>query len=93
MQSEIIEVRAIIRGYVQGIGFRATARTQANRLGVKGTARNLADGTVEVFAQGNKHQIDKLFQAIEKDIGADNIQDIERTPVPLHEYDGFHIIH
>lgn len=93
MQSELIEERAIIHGYVQGVGFRATARFQANRLGIKGTARNLADGTVEIYAQGTKHQLDRLFQAIEKEIGIDNIQNIERTPVPLKEYEDFHIIH
>jgi acylphosphatase len=47
----------VIRGFrvfgkVQGVFFRHSTRIEAERLGVRGIARNLADGSVEVFAQG-----------------------------------------
>jgi acylphosphatase len=45
-------VRWIIRGDVQGVGFRHFARQSAVQLGLRGTVRNLADGTVEVFVAG-----------------------------------------
>lgn len=93
MHSEILEVHAIIIGLVQGVGFRATARSLAHRMGMKGTARNLPDGNVEVYAQGTKQQIDKLFQGIKQEIGPENIEDIKIEYIPLRNYDGFHIVH
>ncbi|HVZ74421.1 MAG TPA: acylphosphatase [Polyangia bacterium] len=45
-------LRAVVRGRVQGVGFRASAATEARRLGLKGFVRNLFDGTVETVAEG-----------------------------------------
>jgi len=52
--------RYIVRGYVQGVGFRSFVQRRANELGVTGTVRNLDDGTVEVIASGTKRQLDAL---------------------------------
>jgi acylphosphatase len=43
---------ALITGYVQGVGFRYSARREAQRLGLSGWIRNLSDGDVEVLAEG-----------------------------------------
>jgi acylphosphatase len=47
-----IRRRVVVRGQVQGVGFRMNAREQARRLGLIGYARNLPDGAVEVEAEG-----------------------------------------
>ena len=47
-----IAKRCIVTGNVQGVWYRAAARHEAERLGVTGYARNLADGSVEVLACG-----------------------------------------
>lgn len=52
--------RFIVSGKVQGVFFRASTREQAVRLGLRGYARNLADGTVEVVAAGDPDAIDAL---------------------------------
>jgi len=44
--------RFIVRGRVQGVGFRFFAIRAAQRLGVVGSVRNLPDGTVEAIAEG-----------------------------------------
>jgi acylphosphatase len=49
---EIIRRHAIVRGSVQGVGFRMNARFEARRLGLVGSAANLPDGSVEVEAEG-----------------------------------------
>jgi acylphosphatase len=44
--------RLVVRGRVQGVGFRASVRARARALGVSGWARNRPDGAVEVAAEG-----------------------------------------
>jgi acylphosphatase len=52
----------VVRGRVQGVGFRWSAMSEANRLGVAGWARNLPDGRVEVHAQGNPQAVMALVE-------------------------------
>jgi len=54
------QARFIVSGRVQGVGFRAATRAQALRLTLRGIARNLADGNVEVLAIGEAAALDAL---------------------------------
>lgn len=49
-----------VRGRVQGVFFRHATRLEAERLQVRGTARNLADGAVEVRAAGEAAAVEAL---------------------------------
>ncbi|RME82213.1 MAG: acylphosphatase [Zetaproteobacteria bacterium] len=51
-------MRARVHGRVQGVFFRASAASEARRLGVSGWIRNRRDGTVETFAQGLPEAVD-----------------------------------
>ncbi len=53
-------VRFLISGKVQGVFFRASTRQQAQRLGLRGHAKNLSDGRVQVLASGDDDAIDTL---------------------------------
>ena len=52
--------RFLVSGKVQGVWFRASTREQALRLNLRGFARNLADGSVEVVAQGEEDSLARL---------------------------------
>ena len=51
-------------GRVQGVGFRYSVRKVANEFEVTGSVRNLADGRVELVAEGNKDELDAFRQGI-----------------------------
>jgi len=50
--------RWLVRGRVQGVGFRYFTQREATALGVTGWTRNLDDGRVEVFGQGRPETLD-----------------------------------
>lgn len=52
--------RFLVSGKVQGVWFRASTRDEALRLGLRGCARNLDDGRVEVVAVGADDAVDQL---------------------------------
>ena len=54
----------IFSGSVQGVGFRYTVFNIANRYCLTGMVRNLADGTVEMTAQGSQDDIDNCLRDI-----------------------------
>jgi acylphosphatase len=54
------EKRFLVRGRVQGVGFRWWARSQARELGITGSVRNTEDGSVEVLARGSSQQLAAL---------------------------------
>jgi acylphosphatase len=58
---ETKRVRLIIRGRVQGVGYRASALEEGERLGLRGWVRNLPDGAVELEAEGARAVLDRLI--------------------------------
>lgn len=58
------QVRVIYEGEVQGVGFRHTARSLANGLGVAGGVENLPDDTVRLVAEGPEDVLKRLLLQI-----------------------------
>ena len=55
-------VRVRIRGLVHGVSFRANMAQRAADLGVRGWVRNLPDGSVEAFLEGDERSVNKVVE-------------------------------
>ena len=62
----IIRMTAFVHGHVQGVGFRWWTRCRALELGLTGYAKNLVDGRVEVVAEGDEGDVEKLRRLLEE---------------------------
>ena len=80
-------------GYVQGVGFRYTARTVATGFEITGIVRNLPDGCVELTAEGTRAELDDFRQAL-RDAGlAGFIRDeLVNWADAKNEFRGFEIV-
>jgi acylphosphatase len=56
----VIAQRLVIRGRVQGVGYRYAMTAAAEALGVTGWVRNRRDGTVEAVVQGDEELVERL---------------------------------
>jgi acylphosphatase len=81
----IVARRFIVRGRVQGVGFRWFVEREAHILGIAGWVRNNADSSVEVLAQGTKEQLAGLRSRLRQGPRAarvDDVEEFESQPIP-----------
>lgn len=82
--------RFIVRGRVQGVGFRYFAIRVARQAGVTGSVRNLADGTVEAIAEGPPEAIDDFRMALERGPSYAHVEKVDAFEMqPTGRYTGF----
>ncbi|MFC4000630.1 acylphosphatase [Prauserella oleivorans] len=63
-QQDTTRLTAWVHGMVQGVGFRWWTRSRALELGLVGSATNLADGRVQVVAEGPKDDCERLLELL-----------------------------
>jgi acylphosphatase len=83
--------RFLVEGRVQGVGFRAWTRRRALELGLRGHARNLPDGRVEVLAAGTPAALAQLADALRAGPALARVDAVTRTTVEAFDGEGFHI--
>ena len=62
MGEEIKRIHVNVQGIVQGVFFRVSTKEVAQKIGLKGTVRNLRDGSVEIIAEGKEEDLIKLIK-------------------------------
>ncbi len=83
--------RYLVHGRVQGVGFRYFVLRQAEALGLTGFARNRADGSVEVVAEGSEQALANLEAKLRVGPSFSEVIQVERETVPSRGDGSFHI--
>jgi acylphosphatase len=73
----------VIRGDVQGVGYRYFAKGAAERLGVKGFVRNLHSGEVEVYAEADDASLGLLRLELERGPRMAQVTEVIEKDVPI----------
>jgi acylphosphatase len=81
--------RFLVTGRVQGVFFRASTRERALKLGLRGHAKNLADGRVEVLAEGDASAIDALERWLHIGPPMARVESVERGDAGVADVAGF----
>jgi acylphosphatase len=84
-------LHVVVRGSVQGVGFRYFIQRKARQLGLHGWVRNNDDGTVELLAEGSRSDLEQLMMAAEEGPRMARVQRVEvqwsRATGGLDEFD------
>ncbi len=86
-------VRIYINGIVQGVFFRAFIKENAERYNTKGFVRNLEDGRIEVFLEGNPDDVNKMTELCKKGPKHAQIKNIEIKPEKFQNFKTFKVLH
>ena len=83
----------LVRGRVQGVGFRYFVEHTANALGLNGWVRNMDDGRVEVYAVGTADELGTLEGHLWKGPRWSEVRGVESVEAAIENRSGFHIRH
>jgi acylphosphatase len=89
MSAQLTASRFLIRGRVQGVGYRYFARQSAAELKISGYARNLEDGSVEVYAVGTEAQLSELAGMLRKGPQFSDVRSVVRSEAAVEHHSGF----
>jgi len=75
----------IISGDVQGLGYRAWMRREAQRLGITGWVKNRQDGAVEAVIQGEEEDVKKLIEKAKLGPDVSWVEKVDIQDMPVNE--------
>ena len=83
--------RYVVKGRVQGVGFRAFVEHVADSLGIRGWARNSDDGNVEVYAVGTLEQLSEFSGYLWKGPRMSDVRHVDETEAAVEDHIDFQI--
>jgi len=86
-------VRLYITGSVQGVFFRLFVKQNAEKHDVKGFVRNLEDGRVEIFLEGDADNVNKMIELCKKGPKHSQIRNVELKPETFQGFRNFKVLH
>lgn len=91
LKTDKLARKYIVRGRVQGVGFRNFVEKRAVSLGINGYVRNLDDGTVETYAIGSPEQLSELAGLLWKGPRSAVVRGVEELEAPIEAESEFRI--
>lgn len=85
-------IRLYITGTVQGVFFRQYIKENADKNSVLGYVRNLEDGRVEVFLQGESNSVDSLIAICKRGPQHSQIRSVEEKEERLQDFKEFKVL-
>ena len=86
-------LRLYVTGIVQGIFFRKFIKENAERYNVKGFIRNLEDGRIEIFLEGNTNEVNKMIELCKKGPKHSQIRTVDIKPEKFQDFKEFKILY
>ncbi|MGE6631706.1 acylphosphatase [Bacillus sp. NPDC077027] len=88
----MIHYHVIVKGRVQGVGFRYFVQGEASTYGVKGWVRNTEDGDVEIKVEGDEQQVSPFLSTVRKGSLFSKVTDMQTVQLTqLASYSSFRI--
>jgi acylphosphatase len=86
-------VRLYISGIVQGVFFRDFVKENAERYNVKGFIRNLDDGRIEIFLEGDVDDVNKMIEMCRTGPKHSQIKNVEAKEETFQDFKNFKVLH
>ncbi len=84
--------KIIVRGKVQGVGFRYWTNALAKRLSIKGNVRNCIDSSVEILAEGTKPALEEFIYNLKRNHPMAKVGELVFHEIPVQNYKIFAIV-
>ncbi len=85
-------IRLFISGTVQGVFFRRFVKDNADKNNVRGFVRNLEDGRLEVFLEGEQEKVQNMIEICKRGPAHSNLRRIEEKEEKLQDFQEFKIL-
>ena len=85
-------ISILVKGLVQGVYYRQSAKEKAISLSITGTVKNLPDGKVELIATGDAAQLKDLINWCRQGPSRAIVTEIKTNELPLQQFSDFRII-
>ena len=86
-------VRIYIDGNVQQVFLRMFIKEHAERNNIKGFTRNLEDGRIEIFAEGDMENVNKMIELCKKGPKHSQIKNVQIKPEKFQDFKTFKVLH
>lgn len=86
-------IRLLISGAVQGVFFRGYIEQHALKNNVRGFVRNLEDGRVEVFLEGDSKDVDKMIPLCKRGPQHSQVRSVEEKEEAFQDFKEFKVLH